>query len=298
MKYWLLRAGLALSFGILLVTVLKINFIKGSYYRDLALNNKITQTVIIADRGQILDRKGRILAQNVEFDGVKKRQYPYGESVSMITGYVGLVNETELKNGKCGQKMLNQSIVGRGGIEDTMDCELIGTDGLSMMEVDARGKTSRELGQLDPIKGKDINLSIDAFWQENIYKMVSGRKVVVIMSEPNTGKILALVSSPSYDANNFTYSYDRDSIKNYLEDGQNLPMLNRAMGAKYHPGSVFKPIEAAGALEDGIINENSVFEDTGVIKIGDYSFNNWLWTKSHTTDGMVGVVKALKRSIN
>lgn len=116
------------------------------------------------------------------------------------------------------------------------------------------------------------------------------------MSEPKTGKIITLVSSPSYDANNFNYSYDKETIKTYLEDTLNLPMLNRAMGAKYHPGSVFKPLEALGAMEEGVINRETLIQDTGVIKIGDYSFNNWLWTKRGATDGMVNVIKALKRS--
>ncbi len=296
MKYWWLRALLVLSFGILLVTVIKLNLIKGSYYRDLAMNNRITKLIIHADRGDILDRKGRMVANNVDFDGVMKRYYPYGQSTSNITGYLGSVNHEELKDGKCGRALLSQSVVGRSGIESVLDCDLMGVDGYKLVEVDAKGKNTRDLGQLDPVKGKDISLSIDAYWQDKIYKALDGKKAVVIISEPSTGKVLALVSSPSYDANNFNYSYDKDTIRSYLEDTQNLPMMNRAIGAKYHPGSVFKPIEALGGLEDGTIDGNSTFEDTGVIKIGDYAFNNWLWTKSGTTDGMVNVIKALKRS--
>lgn len=296
MRYWLLKVALILSFGVLLATVLKINVIQGRYYRDLAIDNKIAKAVVPADRGLILDRKGRIMAQNIEIDGVKKRQYPYGESSSIVTGYVGLVNEEELKSGKCGRKLLNQSVVGRSGVEYSMDCELMGEDGLKMVEVDALGKNNRELGQKDPIKGKDINLSIDAFWQDKVYQLVKGRKVAVIISDPNSGKILVMVSSPGYDANSFTYNYDKDTIKSYLNDQEALPLLNRVIGARFHPGSVFKPIEALGALEDGTIDANSTFEDTGVIKIGDYSFNNWLWTKRGASDGMVDVVKALKRS--
>jgi penicillin-binding protein 2 len=296
MKYWWLQAALILSFGILLVTVIKLNLIKGSYYREMALDNRVTKIIITAARGEIFDRKGRTVADNIDFDGVIKRFYPYGASTANITGYLGSVNQEELKNGKCDRNLQNQSVVGRSGIESVMDCDLIGVNGYKLVEVDAKGKSNRELGQLDPIKGKDINLSIDAYWQEKIYKMLDGKKAVVVISEPSTGKILTLVTSPSYDANDFNYSYDKETVKSYLEDTQNLPMMNRAIAAKYHPGSVFKPIEALGALEDGIINGDTLIEDTGVIKIGDYSFNNWLWTKSHTTDGMVNVVKALKRS--
>lgn len=296
MKYWWLQAGLVLSFGILLVTVLKLNLVKGFYYRDLATENRINKVIIPAPRGEILDKKGRVIATNVDFNGTVKRYYPYGEATSNITGYLGSVNQEELKNGKCGRVLQNQSLVGRAGIESTLDCELMGVDGYLLKEVDALGKNNRDLGQLDPIRGKDVSLSIDAYWQDKIYKLLGGRKGAVVISEPNTGRILALVSSPSYNANDFNYSYDKETIRSYLEDTQNLPMMNRVIGAKYHPGSVFKPIEALGALEEGIIDENTLFEDTGVIKIGEYSFNNWLWTKSRSTDGMVNVVKALKRS--
>lgn len=296
MKYWWLQAILILSFGILLVVVIKLNLIKGQYYRDMAQNNRITKITIVAPRGEILDKKGRTVANNVDFGGIINRFYPYGAAMANITGYLGTVNQEELKNGKCGRNLQNKSVLGRAGIEDVMDCELMGIDGYKLMEVDALGNNNRDLGQLDAIKGNDVILSIDAYWQNRIYELLNGKKAVVIISEPSTGKILALVTSPSYDANNFNYNYDKETIKSYLEDTQNLPMLNRTIGAKYHPGSVFKPIEALGALEEGIIDESTLFEDTGVIKIGDYSFNNWLWTKSKTTDGMVNVVKALKRS--
>jgi len=148
------------------VSVAKLNIVKGRYYREMALNNRVTKITIPATRGKILDRKGRTVADNVNFDEVVKRYYPYGESTSSITGYLGSVNQEELKNGKCGRNLQNQSVVGRAGIESVMDCELLGIDGYKLVEVDAMGKNNRDLGQLDAIKGKDINLSIDAYWQD------------------------------------------------------------------------------------------------------------------------------------
>ena len=151
--------------------------------------------------------------------------------------YLGKVNEEELKKGKCGRNLNNLSVVGRAGVEAVLDCELMGSDGYKLTETDATGKTVRELGQMDFVKGKDINLSIDAFWQDKIYKLLEGKKAVVIVSQPENGKVLAMVSSPSYDANNFGYGYDLTTIRSYLEDSQNLPMMNRAISAKY-PGSI------------------------------------------------------------
>lgn len=296
MKYWWFKGGVIVSFGLLLATVFKLNVVKGAYYRELAQNNRLTKEIILAPRGEIFDRKGRRVAVNVELNGELKRFYPYGEAMANITGYLGAINAEELKKGKCGRELHNGSVLGRAGIENNLDCELLGVDGYRLVEVDAKGKNVRDLGQMDPVKGKDTELSVDAFWQEKIYKLIEGKKAAVVVSEPTTGKILALVSSPGYDVNSFNYNYDKETIKRYLEDTENLPMMNRSIGAKYHPGSVFKPIEALGALEDGTIDKNSSFEDTGLIKIGEYEFRNWLWTKRGGTDGMVDVVKGLKRS--
>lgn len=285
------------SFLVLLAGVLRLNLIKGGYYREQARDNKITETLILADRGQIVDRKGRIVVRSQEVDGVKRRQYLYGEAMGAITGYVGKANEEEMKYGICGGRKLNNlSLVGRGGVEESMDCQLLGTDGKKLTEVDAKGRLVRELGTYAAIAGKEVELSIDAYWQEKMFKLLAGKKAAAVVSEAGTGKILVMVSSPSFDPNVFAYEPDSSKIKSYLEDKNGLPMMNRVAGAKYHPGSVFKLAVAAAGLEEGAINESTTFEDTGVIKVGEYSYSNWLWTKRGTTDGMVDIVKGIRRS--
>jgi penicillin-binding protein 2 len=186
--------------------------------------------------------------------------------------------------------------VGRGGIEGFENCGLKGTDGKRLIEVDAKGNYVRELGRQEPAVANDLNLSIDAYWQEKIYKMLDGKKAVVIISEPKTGKIINFVSSPSFDPNVFSYIQDNEKIANYLNDKENFPLLNRVISAKYHPGSVFKPVIATAGLESGVIDKETLFEDTGILKVGDYSYSNWLWTKSGRTDGMLNIVTAIKRS--
>ena len=162
--------------------------------------------------------------------------------------------------------------------------------------MDAKGTYIRELGRQEPTAGSDIQLSIDAYWQEKIYQMLDGKKAVVIMSDPKTGKIITLVSSPSIDANAFSFNQNNAKITSYLNDSQNLPLLDRAISVKYNPGSVFKIVMATAGLESGVIDNSSLIEDTGVIKIGDYSYSNWLWTRSHTTNGMVNIVEAIQKS--
>lgn len=285
-----------LTFGILFVSIFKLAVIKKKYYDGLARENKITENLISAPRGKILDRKGRIIAQNISVFDELKREYPYGESLGLVSGYVGKVSEDEIKNNRCDKKLNKNELIGRGGIEDYFDCLLRGIDGKKLIEVDARGKYVRELGRLEPENGKDLSLSIDAFWQDKIYKLLDKKKATVVMSEPKTGKIIALVSSPSFDPNFFSNQKDDQIIGDYLNDRENLPLLNRTIAARYHPGSVFKIVVSTAGLEENVINKNTLYEDTGILKVGDYSFSNWLWTKNGTTDGMVDIVKAIRRS--
>jgi penicillin-binding protein 2 len=322
-KYWLLKFGLVLSFGIILVAIFKLDVIKGRYYKDLAIENKLMEKSIPASRAVIMDRKGRVVAKSVyqyfkmdgdnriyegvgDFQGYKfegkdlayelKRSYPYRESMSFITGYVGKVNQEDKDKNECGMKLGNGEVVGRSGVESFLDCQLRGVDGKRLVEVDAMGKYVRELGRQEPEVSETLNLSIDAYWQDKIYKLLDGKKAVVIMSNPKTGKIINMVSSPAFDPNNFSYDFDQIKIKEYLNDNQDLPLMNRAISGRFSPGSVFKMVLATAGLESGVIDKDSLIEDTGILKVGDYSYSNWLWSKSGTTDGMVDIIKAIQRS--
>lgn len=322
-KYWLFRFGLIFSLMILLVNLFKLSLIKGKYYREVARENKIVESSIPSARAEILDRKGRIVAKSVyqyfkvednnkiyqdsgDFDGYKfegkdlafevKRQYLYPESMSVITGYVGKTTNSEIHQQKCGIMLGGNDVVGRGGVEDFLDCEIRSKNGKRLVEVDALGNYIRELGREEPEVKKSINLSIDAYWQDKIYKILDGKKAVVILSEPKTGKIISLVSSPAYDVNAFSFNQDNKKIQDYLNDKEFFPMMNRAISARYHPGSVFKIVVSTAGLESGVITKETLIEDTGVLKIGDYSYNNWLWTKKNQTDGWLNIVTAIKRS--
>lgn len=294
--YWLIKIAITISFLVLLVTIFKLNVVKGGYYKKLARDNKLNETLVLAKRGKIIDKKGRVVAESEMIDGVLRRKYIYGESLGVVTGYVGKVNESEMNLGKCGKKVNNQTQIGRGGIEEMMNCELLGIDGKKLTETDALGKESRQLGIYDPVDGNDVELSIDAFWQNKMYELLKGRKAAAIVSEVGTGKIIVLATSPSFDPNVFSNEIDNNKIREYLNDNVGLPMLNRAIGAKYHPGSVFKIAVASAGLEEGVITENSTFNDTGEIKVGDYSFKNWLWVKSGQAEGEINIVHAIKRS--
>ena len=317
-KYWVLRFGLVFSLGFILVSVFKLDVIKGAYYKNLAIENKMVEKKIPAARATILDRKGRIVAESVyqyftmdgknkiyqgigDFQGYKfegenlaydlERTYPYAESMSLLTGYVGKINLDDQNENKCGVKLDNDEVIGRSGVESFLDCQIRGKDGKRLIEVDAMGKYIRELGREEPTVTTSVNLSIDAYWQDKIYKTLDGKKAVVIMSEPKTGKIITMVSSPSFDANAFSDA-NAEKINGYLNDNENLPLMNRAISGRYSPGSVFKIVMATAGLESGVINKDTEIEDTGTLTVGDYTYKTW----SGRSDGMVNIVKAIKRS--
>ncbi|MEI8068032.1 MAG: penicillin-binding transpeptidase domain-containing protein [Candidatus Shapirobacteria bacterium] len=295
-KYWLLRAGLFISFSVIVVNLFKLTVIKSKYYQTMARDNRVLETIVPAFRGEIVDRKGRVIAKSVYENETLKRQYPYAQSTAFVSGYVGKVTAEDVKTDKCGVKLDNNEFIGKSGVEGTMDCKLKGIDGRKLVEVDAKGNYVRELGRQDPETGKTLSLSIDAYWQDKIYKLLDGRKAVVIISEPKTGKILNFVSSPAFDPNVFSYQQDNQKINGYLQDKDNLPLLNRIISARYEPGSVFKIVTATAGLESGVINKDKTYEDTGILKVGDYSYSNWLFTKKGMVDGMVNIVKAIQRS--
>lgn len=239
--------------------------------------------------------------RTVEVDSL--RQYPYKDAMSHVLGYIGQISEEEIKSYEFTDYLANDWI-GKNGIEREYEHILKGIDGKQLIEVDALGKPVRSLGQTDPIAGANITLTIDAKLQEAVYKATKDmKKGAVIVSTPD-GQILALVSRPSFDPNLFTqdetYKVASDSayptVESILMDGQNQPLLNRAIGGVYPPGSTFKIVTAISSLENNIIDSKFKIEDTGILRVGDFSFANWYFTQYGRTDGEVNVVKALARS--
>jgi penicillin-binding protein 2 len=145
---------------------------------------------------------------------------------------------------------------------------------------------------------------LDAKLQQAAFDaMKDVKKGAAIVSTPN-GEILALISKPSFDPNLFTmgqsYKIASDSsyltVSDVLLDSQNQPLLDRTIGGVYPPGSTFKLIVASSGLMNNIIDESWEIQDTGVVTLGTFSFSNWYYTGYGGTDGMVNIVKGIKRS--
>ena len=321
---WFLRGILVLLFLVLFAKLFETQIIKGSYFKNLSQENRIRKVEIPAPRGKILAKGGEVLAGNIQIkkkieftasggfaltdissgenaeDTVSDytRYYPMGEKLSHALGYLSKVGDDEVGkiNPGCPQKGPRSptSLIGKTGLEEAYECTLSGIPGEEIIEVDATGKTVRILGKKDPVPGKDIQTTIDYGLQTEVANQMSGKKGAAIVTSPD-GSILAFYSYPGFDPNVFVSEKGRESIGDLLTS-EDLPFFNRVIGGTFHPGSVFKPLVAIAALESGAIDRNFVYSDTGVIKVGDYSYSNWYFTEYGRTEGPIGLTKAIARS--
>ncbi|MBI2329924.1 penicillin-binding protein 2 [Candidatus Daviesbacteria bacterium] len=235
---------------------------------------------------------------NLEVDNV--RNYPKGEVFAHVVGYTGEISDIELADPKFKNYRLGDQI-GKSGIEAQYEKILHGVDGGEIIEVDASGKKLRTLRQKTPIPGQNIYLSIDASLQEKLYQEFkeaiskSGSCCgAAVVSDPSGGKILALVSYPSFDPNLFTKNEDFAISEIFSQTTS--PILNRAIAGTYPPGSTFKIISSMAALASGKINADTTFEDTGVMYLGSYQFSNWYFNQFGKVEGLVNLKKAIMRS--
>lgn len=330
-RYLLIPLVIVIFLGLLFVRLGYLQIIQGSYYHQLSDSNRIRSIPIHAPRGVIFDRNGNPLVINspgyretvngktkliTTTDAVKLlangdthleidslRMYPCKEACAHVVGYVGQITAQEIRD-PVFESYSATDIVGKMGAEQYYEPFLKGIDGAKLIEVDATGKTLRTLGQTDPTPGKNITLTIDESMQKTVAQAMKNiRKGAVIVSKPD-GEILALYSSPSFDPNLFTMgkNYTTDpgnyyqSVEQILSDGNYQPLLNRAISGTYPPGSTFKLVVAAAALQNNIIDKNFTIEDNGILKVGNFSFTNWYYTDYGRTDGQVNVVKAIQRS--
>jgi len=230
-----------------------------------------------------------------------KREYLYGPAVGALIGYTGEVSEEDLKDTSSTPYSPGDQI-GKAGVEAQFEKELRGANGYSLVKVDSKGKKLGDLFETKPVSGNDITLSIDIDLQNFAYQTLSeiiankgGEGAALVVQDPNSGEVLALVSAPSYDNNLFTKPLKSEEYARIINDPGHL-LLNRAIESAYPPGSTFKMIVSAAGLETGAINRNSKYLDTGFVKLGDVTFNNWLWLESQKTEGEINVIRALARS--
>ncbi|WHL28817.1 penicillin-binding protein 2 [Pseudomonas juntendi] len=220
------------------------------------------------------------------------RHYPQGAHFAHSVGYVGRINEKELKT----LDPVNYSgthHIGKTGIERFYEDALHGQVGYEEVETNARGRVLRVLKRTDPKPGKDIVLSLDIKLQEAAEAALGGRRGAVVALDPRTGEVLAMVSQPSFDPNLFVTGI---SFKAYAElrDSIDRPLFNRVLRGLYPPGSAIKPAVAIAGLDSGVVNASSRVFDPGYYQLPNYDHKYRNWNRSG--DGWVDLDTAIMRS--
>lgn len=304
---WWLGSGRALLFTTILFVSLfvlawrlfDLTIIRGHEFRSLADDNRIKEIIRHAPRGRILDRTGKVLADNTSKDGEYgfNRVYPYSTATSPVTGYTGEITSSELSDQYYQLRGYRQGDrIGRMGIEAVFEARLRGRDGRELVEVNAAGAVTRILGRIDEVPGEDVTISIDrGLTQTALGAFPADEKGAIIVSRPTTGELLAITTNPSFDANVFSHTLPKETVDQLFEN-PDLPMFNRAIGGVYPPGSTFKIVVAIAGLEEGAVSPKTLFEDTGELRIGPFTFPNWYFTQYGKTEGFVDIVKAIQRS--
>lgn len=215
------------------------------------------------------------------------RNYPQGELTAHVLGYTGEITESQLKRHP-ERKM--GDVVGQDGIERLYDSQLRGIDGEQRVRVNAAGlsvsaDTSHPVVAKESKPGQPLVISLDLDLQKAAYQALGDRHGAVVVMDPQTGEILAMVSKPSFDNNDFTRRITPDVWKRL--NSPDHPLFNRALSG-YPPGSVWKPITLLAALDKKVVKPDTKLHVSGGISLGGFFFHDWT-----ATSGLFDLVKCL-----
>ena len=212
------------------------------------------------------------------------REYPLGEAAAHLVGYVQSVTAEDLEN-HAGEGYTANSVMGKSGMEGLFEKELKGQNGCSIYIVDSDGNKKADLASIFVQEGKDIQLTIDAELQRLLYAQFKEDKSCSVAINPYTGEVLALVSTPSYDNNDFIMGLSNEQWTALNED-ENKPMYNRFRQV-WCPGSTFKPIIAAIGLESEAIDPMEDYGNEGLSWQKDSSWGSYCVTTLHTYEPVI-----------
>ena len=350
--------------GVLLLGFWKLQVIDADKYGSMAERNRVRYIPVIAPRGRMLDRDGRVLVDNrpafsvlllrdepalvekylpgisdglgiplddlrdqlantknlpkfqpiiikpdasradidfieshrsdisvLEMIPVSRRRYRPGGFLAHAAGYVGEVSEQQIEasNGR----LRPGDFAGKTGLEHQYNDLLQGTDGMRRVVVNSVGKEVERLATQEAIPGKQIQLTIDEDLQQVAEQSLGARPGAAVALDPRTGEVLAMVSHPALDPNNFAVRISGEDWKNLNEDPQH-PLLNRAIQAQLAPGSVFKIVTATAMLEDKNPPETFTTFCPGYATFYGRQFKCYIYGKG--SHGVAGLHKAILES--
>lgn len=329
-----IRVLVVVIFLALFAGLARVQIFQGQYFRALADGNRVRDIPIHAARGIVYDRNGKALLANLPIYRLKTcdvhdqnctsdvlgkgeaislmgkglppgqtlevastRNYIYGPATAHLLGYVSEISAAELSQNS---GYLLGDVVGRGGVEEEYEQKLRGQNGQEVVEVDAAGRQLRTLASAPPKPGEDLTLTVDAGLQKVVYNQIAGKVGAVVATNPNTGEVLAVASSPSFDPNLFTnaalLAFEQEQKISQILSDASQPLFDRAISGTYPSGSTFKIVTATAGLETGKITQDTVIDDPGILIVGPYKFPNWKYLQDGGKQGVLNVVSAIKVS--
>ena len=283
-------ADIAEIFG---MNIQNVEVIVGSQNENL-MNPVLIKENVSQDESLIFAEKYLSL-KGFGLDQTAMRQYEDGSYFSSFIGYSGKISKDDLT---AHPDYLMTDYIGKTGVEYGYEKNLRGVNGKQEVEVDSTGNIKKDFGITQPVPGSDLVLGIDADLQKKLQDSLqakldeTGTKTAAAVAiDPRNGEVLAMVNLPSYDNNLFAKGISTDDYQKLMSD-PDKPMFNRSISGEYPPGSTFKPLVAAAALQEGIVNAGTTLDCPAAINIGSYRFPDW---KTH---GLTDIRKAIAESVD
>lgn len=269
-----------------------------------SINNKLNMSYVKDDTfvpiKNVATTESKIKEQVLTIPGVKittenSRVYTLGKEASHLIGYVQAISAEELE-ANAGKGYSSNNLIGKAGIEKAYEDTLRGKDGKEIYIENEDGDKVKTIAKQELENGKDVKLTIDANTQKQVYDSLEENKGAYVAMDSKTGEILALVSTPSYDSNDFALGMSTDEW-NSLNQDKNKPLLNRFTGT-WSPGSTFKPVTGAIGITEGKIDPNENFGRSGLSWQKDSSWGNYMVTTLTPYNEPTNMQNALIRSDN
>lgn len=219
-----------------------------------------------------------------------QRHYIQGNLGAHLLGYLGEIDENQIKSGRYPDSKPGD-LIGKTGVESKWQPFLRGMRGGEQVEVDAAGRKIRSISRKPPVSGGNIYLTIDKDLQALAEACLKDKKGAIVALNPNNGQILAMASSPCFNPNLFIGGIDWDTWEKIISS-KGFPLQNRALCGQYPPGSIFKVVIALAGLEEGTIDPEEKLFCNGFYPLGDHTFRCW---QKHG-HGMVNLRRALVES--
>ena len=269
-------------------------------FRKILDESKNFESVPI--RTRLTDEEvARLIARRFQFPGVEVnarlfRDYPNGSLASHFLGYIGRINDRDLKRIEEREQEANYrgtDHIGKIGLEQSYEAELHGITGFEEVEVDAGGRAVRLLRRTAPVAGNNLVLTVDLELQKVAEEAFGNRRGAMVAIEPGSGAVLALVSAPGFDPNLFV---DGISTQDWeaLNNSPDHPLLNRALNSANPPGSTFKPFMALAALTTGKRTAQQAISDPGYFDFGGHRFRD----DKVGGHGLVNMYQSIAQSCN